>query len=282
MPRIINPFVGALLAFYIVSVVSGCGGESLKGNPSKEIQASRDPSSSGKEPNVSTSGRQSTVQRTQLIIKNETAADAQVFVVLAAAGGACAANDYPPITAAQLAASNFCENVVENPQYSPFAGKCQLILKAGESKAFPDIPNTCISGNVTFGGYPSCPNTAFPTGFSTAEFTLNPPFGNKEDVDISLVNGFNSLVTVSMEGGNGWVVSNTDQPISKITPKLPGQNAGNPGVYPEDCTDCIRLQGSPVCPGFSPNPKCQPSRICDAQRDVTANGGQVTIALQGT
>jgi hypothetical protein len=216
--------------------------------------------------------------RTSLVITNNTKSVTQVFVVLAARGGACNA-DNPPITADQLKAAGFCNQVIENPVYKPYAGKCQFALAAGESKTFPNIPQTCISGNVTFGGYPTCPDATFPNGYTTAEFTLNPSVG-AEDVDVSLVNGFNFKVTMTMQGGGGWVVSNTGQAITQIVPKPLGQNTGNPGVYPKDCTDCIRLVGSPVCPGFPGNPDCQPSRICDAQRDVSQSGGNVTITLQ--
>lgn len=216
--------------------------------------------------------------RTSLVITNNTKKNMQVFVVLAALGGACNANN-PPITADQLKAAGFCDQVIENPSQKPYAGKCQFALAAGKSKTFPNIPQTCISGNITFGGYPACPDVKFPNGYTTAEFTLNPSAG-AEDVDVSLVNGFNFKVTMTMQGGGGWVVSNTNKAITQINPKPLGQNTGNPGVYPKDCTDCIQLVGSPVCPGFPTNPTCQPSRICDAQRAVSQSGGKVIITLQ--
>ena len=218
--------------------------------------------------------------RTGLVVQNNTSQATQVFVVLAALGGACNSSN-PPITADQLAAAGFCNQVIENPSQKPYAGKCQFSLAANSSATFPNIPNTCISGNVTFGAYPSCPNPTFPDGFTTAEFTLNPSAG-AEDVDVSLVNGYNYKVTMTMEGGGGWAVSNTNPPqaITQIVPKPLGQNIGNPGVYPEDCTDCIQLVGQPVCPGFPTNPTCQPARICDAQRAFNSNGGTVTVALQ--
>jgi len=217
-------------------------------------------------------------KRTSLVITNNTKKGTQVFVVLAALGGACNASN-PPITADQLKAAGFCGQVIENPLQKPYAGKCQFELAAGASKTFPNIPQTCISGNITFGGYPTCPDATFPNGYTTAEFTLNPSAG-AEDVDVSLVNGFNFKVTMTMQDGGGWVVSNTSKAITQIVPKPLGQNTGNPGVYPKDCTDCIQLVGSPVCPGFPTNPTCQPSRICDAQRDVSQNGGKVIITLQ--
>lgn len=215
--------------------------------------------------------------RTSLVITNSTKKLTQVFVVLAALGGACNANN-PPITADQLKAAGFCDQVIENPLQKPYAGKCQFALAAGKSKTLPNIPQTCISGNITFGGYPACPDKTFPNGYTTAEFTLNPSAG-AEDIDASLVNGFNFKVTMTMQGGGAWVVSNINKAITQITPKPLGQNTGNPGVYPKDCTDCIRLVGSPVCPGFPTNPTCQPSRICDAQRAFSQSGGKVLITL---
>jgi len=217
--------------------------------------------------------------RTGLVIQNNTSQSTDVFVVLAALGGACNTNK-PPITADQLKDAGFCDQVVESGT-PPYAGKCQFTLGANQSKPFPNIPNTCISGNITFGAYPSCPTASFPNGFTTAEFTLNPSAG-AEDVDVSLVNGYNYNVTMTMEGGGGWAVSSTNPPqaITQISPKPLGKNIGNPGVYPEDCTDCIQLVGQPVCPGFPTNPTCQPARICDAQRAFSSNGGTVTVALQ--
>lgn len=221
-----------------------------------------------------------TPTRTGLVVQNNTSQETKVFVVLAALGGACNSSN-PPVTADQLAAAGFCDQVIENPTQKPYAGKCQFTLGANQSKTFPDIANTCISGNVTFGAYPACPDSAFPNGYTTAEFTLNPSAG-AEDVDVSLVNGYNYKVTMTMAGGGGWVVSNTNPPqaITEIVPDLATLGVGNPGVYPKDCTDCIQLVGSPVCPGFPTNPTCQTARICDAQRPFSSNGGTVTIALQ--
>src|SRR5215510_9353788 len=50
--------------------------------------------------------------RTNLVITNNTKKVTQVFVVLAALGGACNA-DNPPITADQLKAAGFCDQVIE-------------------------------------------------------------------------------------------------------------------------------------------------------------------------
>ncbi len=213
--------------------------------------------------------------RTTLVLTNNTNQVTQVGLILAALGGACP-SDHPPVTADQLAKLGFCHTVTEsgNP---PYAGKCLLTIGKKSSVTFPDIPKTCISGNITFGGYAACPGGNFPTGTTTAEFTLNPLPGSVEAIDISLVNGYSGTVTMSTSGGGGWAYGPNSTAISTISNKALGQNVGNPGVYPENCTDCIQLVGQPVCPGFSSNPVCQKARICNVQRSTS--GGSVTITL---
>lgn len=218
--------------------------------------------------------------RTSLVIHNGTDKKQTVGVILAALdapGGTCDAT-HPPVTADQLKALGFCSNVTNNPTLQPYAGKCTLELAAGATLAFPDIPNTCISGNVTFGGYASCPGGDFSDGTTTAEFTLNPKSGADEVIDVSLVNGYSGNTTMSVAGGGGWSYG-SGTPISEIVPKALGGNVGNPGVFPKNCTDCTRLVGNPVCPGFDANPTCQNQRICNVRRTVTRNGGTVTITL---
>jgi len=223
---------------------------------------------------------ESDVTRTALVVTNNSTESVFVGVILADIGGACGTSN-PPATADQLAQMGFCGDVLagSNP---PYAGKCSFMLAAGASKTFPNIPATCISGNVTFGGYAACPDGTFPDGYTTAEFTLNVTSGD-EGIDVSLVNGYNYKVTMAMTGGGAWSTgaqAGDPQPISLITPNTIGNNIGNPGVYPRNCTDCIQLVGSIVCPGFPADPTCQATRICNAQRDVSVNGGTVTIALQ--
>ncbi len=217
--------------------------------------------------------------RTALVIENSTSEAIEAAVVLAALGGACGAGN-PPVTANQLETLGFCSNVI-NSANPPYAGKCKLTIESGAFVTFPDIPNTCISGNVTFGDYPGCPNTAYPTGFTTAEFTLNTD-GGDEVIDISLVNGHNYKVSVSTHSGGAWTYGqNPATVISQIISKPLGENIGNPGVYPEGCTDCIQLIGGIVCPNFSLNPDCQSSRICNVSRSVANRGGTVTVSYMG-
>jgi len=218
-----------------------------------------------------------TTTRTSLVITNNTPDSLEVAIVLAAVGGGCPASN-PPVTADQLDSLGFCSNVIESGN-APYAGKCTFTLAGNSSKTFPSLSNTCISGNVTFGGYPACPDTQFPKGYTTAEFTLNPTQG-AEAIDISLVNGFNQQVDMTMKGGGSWAYGTNNTAISSIVPKPLGQNVGNPGVYPENCTDCIQLVGNSVCPTFSSTPTCQSSRICNAQRSFNQNGGTVTITAQ--
>ncbi len=217
----------------------------------------------------------SAADRTALVLKNATGQSVQVGVILAALGGACP-ESHPPVTADQLAARGFCSQVTKS-EHPPYAGKCLLTIKANSSVRFPDIPNTCLSGNVTFRGYATCPTAAFPTGTTTAEFTLNPAFGD-EAVDISLVNGYSDKVSISMRGGEDWIYGPSGTPISEIYNRPLGRNIGNPGVYPKDCTDCTGLVGPAVCPGFPTQPVCQTERICNVQRNTY--GGTVTITLE--
>jgi hypothetical protein len=217
----------------------------------------------------------SAAERTSLVLANGTDQAVQVGLVLAALGGPCPAH-HPPVTADQLAKKGFCSDVTESGS-PPYAGKCLLTISKNSSVTFPDIPDTCISGNVTFGGYGACPDTTFPTGATTAEFTLNSKAG-AETVDISLVNGYSAEVTISMSGGGAWTYGPNSTSISKISIKPLGDNVGNPGVFPKNCSDCVGLVGVPVCPGFTSDPDCQSERICNVQR--SAYGGTVTITLQ--
>jgi hypothetical protein len=220
--------------------------------------------------------------RTIVKLHNATDDAQEVGIVMPALGGACPESN-PPIKANELAALGFCSNVVNAaaPTF-PYAGKCSLTIPPNGWVTFPDIPGKCTSGNVTFGAPdgPSCPSADLPTGVTTAEFTLNT--GDVDEaIDVSLVNGYNTKVKMTTEGGGAdWTYGPSNTAISEIVAKHLGANAGNPGVYPENCTDCIHLVGDPVCPGFSTNPTCQGSRICNVQRAGTDSGGTVMITLE--
>ncbi len=231
--------------------------------------------------------------RTTLVIKNNSNEDINTYVILAALGGACDSG-CPPITADQLDSLGFCEQVI-NPKGSSYAGKCQLVLGASESKTFPNIPNTCISGNVTFGNYPQCPTATYPYGFTTAEFTLNPPSGNKEAIDISMVNGLNSQITMYTSASGGWESGTENTSVDSISPNyvvdfsdpekvwegINTNNIGKYGVYPVNCTDCQSLVGTTVCGDFPNPPVCQANAICNVQRNVSELGDTVTIVYNG-
>ena len=217
--------------------------------------------------------------RTGLVISNTTAKDMEVAVVLAALGGGCDSLN-PPVTADQLQKMGFCTNVINaGSGTAPYAGKCTFTLAANSKKVFPNIPNTCISGNITFGGYPACPDKTFPQGYTTAEFTINPTAG-AEAFDISMVNGYNYDLEMNTSGGGTWTYSPNNKPITAIANKGLGKNIGNPGIYPKNCTDCIGLVGSPVCPGYPTKPTCQKTRICNVQRGFDQSGGTITIVLK--
>ncbi len=216
-------------------------------------------------------------KRTALVIANSTNSEKVFGVELAALGNGCGP-DNPPVTADQLASLGFCSDVV-NSDTPPYAGKCMLTLSPRSYTTFPNISNTCISGSLTFGGFPGCPNSEHPNGYTTAEFTFNSNEG-LETVNISLLYGYNARMTISMYGGKDWLYgSRPAKPITKISSKLLGENIGNPGVVPKGCNDCVQLIGGILCPDFSLNPECQNSRICEVYRDAANSGGTVTVSF---
>lgn len=219
-----------------------------------------------------------TPNTTQLVIRNDTGSTQTYYLTLAAVGGACP-YAHPPITADYLKSVGFCTKVMESV-HPPFAGRCQFTLKSKTSVTVPSVANTCLSGAITLGNYPGCPDKVYPKGYSSAEFTLNTLNPNQESLDVSLVNGVNSMAYLQMEGGSYWKVTSTGSLVTNITQSF-GSNKGSPGVFPVNCTDCIRLVGPPVCREFGSNPICQTDRICAVQREAPF-GGTVTLTLTPT
>jgi hypothetical protein len=201
---------------------------------------------------------------TQVVLRNDTARAAEFFLTLAAPGGACVSPRLP-VTTSQL---GICTKV-DSPK------NCRIVVKSNATVSIPVVPDTCFSGAITIDDYPQCPDTKSATGYSSVEFTLNPSGTNQETVDISQVNGYNSLMTVSFTGGADWRVNTTLENVRQIVQNS-GSNIGNPGVYPTNCTTCTDLGISP-CKGLPLGP-CQTREICNVQR--AASGGLVTIALK--
>jgi hypothetical protein len=181
------------------------------------------------------------------------------------------------LTAEELANEGWCTDFqggVDN------AGKCLVTLDAAgganDSVTVPNPDGKCISGGFGTGGFAQCETAQFPTGWTQAEFTLNPTITDQETVDISAVNGVNYAVSILL--GSGWFYG-AQTSVTTVGPnKAINDNVGMPGVYPNGCTDCIRLVGNPVCPNLTSNPTCQATRICNVRRD-NAPGGTVKFQI---
>jgi hypothetical protein len=215
---------------------------------------------------------------TQLVIKNDTNYTQTYYLTLAAVGGACPYS-HPPITADYLRSVGFCSNVIESAQ-PPYAGRCKFTLEPKTFITVPNVSNTCLSGAITLGSYPGCPDKVCLSGYSSAEFTLNTLGTSQESLDVSLVNGVNSISSFQMKGGSNWKVTSTGSIVTQVTQSF-GTNKGNPGIFPVNCTDCVRLVGPPVCSEFKSNPICQDERICAVQREAPF-GGLVILTLTAT
>ena len=97
-----------------------------------------------------------------------------------------------------------------------------------------------------------------------------------EAFDISCVNGVNCYMAIKVDPKEGWTYGPDNEPIDSIYNRALQENSGNPGVYPVNCTDCVRLVGRPPCPSLPVGP-AQKSRICNVQRK--GRGGTVQIVL---
>ncbi|CAM1345360.1 hypothetical protein [Tenacibaculum amylolyticum] len=204
---------------------------------------------------------------TKLSVENQTKESVDVYVTFAASnpkntccGSPATVGDFPVLT-----------------EVNKLMGK--FSLAAGAVQEF-DPQGNCFSGNICFYIEPQCPvkGASFnkgAEGTSIAEFTLNPSSGCDEAFDISCVNGVNSFIQIKADG-EGWNYGPNKTPISTIYNKGLGLNSGNPGVFPVNCTDCIRLVGDAPCPTLPVGP-AQTERICNIQR--TQRGGTVNVIL---
>ncbi|MBU2915695.1 MULTISPECIES: hypothetical protein [Reichenbachiella] len=156
----------------------------------------------------------------------------------------------------------------------------KFTLGANQTQLF-DAEGRCFSGNIGFYIPPQCPVAGADfhhgkTGTSIAEFTLNPSSPCAEAFDISCVNGVNCFIEVKVEKGLGWSYGPESTPITRIYNRGLQENEGNPGVYPVNCTDCVRLVGDAPCPTLPIGP-AQSERICNVQR--SERGGVVQVIL---
>lgn len=207
---------------------------------------------------------------TKMSVTNNTADTVDVYVVFAASDTAnkCCPS---PATPADF---SFLNSIPHNDLMATF----KLEPKATQ---YFDPKEKCFSGNFGFYIEPQCEVKGADfkngkNGTSIGEFTLNP--GDCDEAfDISLVNGINSYLKIEVDSGLGWEYGPKKKAITSIHNKAMNSNSGNPGVYPVNCTDCIRLVGDKPCPGLA-KAKEQPARICNIQR--IERGGVVRLSLE--
>lgn len=207
---------------------------------------------------------------TKMIVSNNTNESVEVFLTFAAQN---AANKCCP-TPVGLNDFPFLKPVANQPLRGTFT------LGAQEEMLF-DSKGKCFSGNFGFYIEPQCPVAGADfnhgkDGTSIAEFTLNPNTPCAEAFDISCVNGVNCYLEMTVEEGLGWYYGPDKKAVTKIYNKGLQENAGLPGVYPVNCTDCIQLVGDAPCSVLPIGP-AQTERICNVQR--SERGGIVTISL---
>jgi hypothetical protein len=210
----------------------------------------------------------SVTAHTKLTVTNDTNAAVEVFVTFAAAnpentccGTPATVGDFPFLT-------------------EEFALRGKFNLAAGATQEF-DPQGRCFSGNIGFYIAPQCPVKGADfnngkTGTNIAEFTLNPNKGCDEAFDISCVNGVNCYMQMKVEKGLGWAYGPKNTPIETIYNKGLQLNAGNPGVYPVNCTTCTGSENAP-CSTLPIGP-AQTEPICNIQR--SQRGGTVQVTLQ--
>ncbi len=214
---------------------------------------------------------------TNIRIENSTSKDVEIAFVTAASGSAC--KDIDRMISYQWVVNNtaWCKNPKQEGGDAN-AGYCTGIVPA---KGSVELTRTgadalkCLSGSIMLGGKLSCPS---PTGFTQGEFTLNPTHTDTETVDISLVNGVNYALSIQLPG-DAWAVQDGGPRVQSIGPNE-GINGNNNkyGIFPPGCTDCIRaVPGQIPCPGLTPDPKCQQSRICNVDRGGATGGTLVFV-----
>jgi hypothetical protein len=207
---------------------------------------------------------------TQLSVTNQTKDSVLVYVTFAAQNSknnCCAAP-------AGLSDFTFLKPVKGNSLMGTF------MLAPKSTKNF-DPKGKCFSGNVGFYIAPQCQVKGADfhhgqSGTNIAEFTLNPTSVCDEAFDISCVNGVNCFMQVIAKANSGWTYGPANTPINAIYNRGLNENTGLPGVFPVNCTDCIRLVGPKPCPEL-PQGTPQKKRICNVQR--SGRGGTVKVVL---
>lgn len=234
------------------------------------VRAGRAPAAAAQRPPTATAPA-----TTHLTVTNDTAAPVEVWLTLGSVGG-CVQN-------VTLNDVNFVTNRVSANQGS-------FKLAPHDSVSYTAPPNTCLSGNVAFGGPPqNCPDRIqFPNGMNLAEFTLNNSSQGpnaQETVDISAVYGVNAHLQFQLSGGGAWNAGAGQQNIAAFENRALLDNIGLVGVFPYGCDDCIRRTSPTVtCPGPNVPPfpdMCDATHLCNVQRDASSAGGTVQIIFKG-
>jgi hypothetical protein len=216
---------------------------------------------------------------THLKITNISSSPVTIGFKTSALGGVCA-DDSQLLTAETLADAKWCSDYIAGVES---AGQCTLTLDASggdnDSTTVPNPDGKCLTGVFGLGGYAACSTVTYPHGWTQGEFTLNPTeSGAQETVDISGVNGFNYELSIHLE--SGWTYGPDVTSISTVGPNRGlGKNIGNPGVFPNGCTDCIQLVGAAPCPDLASNPTCNNTRICNVQHTTGDFGGTVEFKI---
>ena len=210
----------------------------------------------------------STSDYTKLTVTNQTSKDVEVYVTFAAQNSQ---NQCCP-TPVGVSTFSFLTEV------NSLRGK--FTLGSQQTQEF-DPQGECFSGNIGFYIAPQCSVKGADfshgqEGTNIAEFTLNPKAPCYEAFDISCVNGVNCYIQMKVDADQGWSYGPNNKPIDAIYNRALKSNSGMPGVYPVNCTDCIRLVGSPPCPELPVGP-AQTERICNVQR--SGRGGVLQVIL---
>lgn len=207
--------------------------------------------------------------RTQLMVCNGSKSPVTVFIVLGATKGCL-------------------QDVSQIPWGVSGKGLVgSFVLAPGASTLAWAPAKLGFNGNFAFNAMPSnCPTTASPNGVSLFEFIVNNGFqaGNpQETVDISCVDGINSIIKASLSGP-AWNAGPTQPNVKLIQNDVYGKNTGQVGVFPYGCDNCTKITAPPKCSkkSFPAYEKPQAAAICNVQRSAKAVcGGLVTVTYLG-
>jgi hypothetical protein len=153
------------------------------------------------------------------------------------------------------------------PFCSPVPGGCKFGLNDKESQALP-TGGQYLNATLSFGGPVTC-------GMTKVELNINNPAWY-DIIDISLVDGFNQKLGVSVHDSAG---THELGPVRSVS-----GNEKAIGVYPNGCDICVARQ-SPPCgqpvghDGCKSGSQYNPDVPCQYQGSVKGGGSTTTITL---